>query len=414
MNTIVIGSGLSGLMAAYISKKKGDAVTLITAGEGTLTQNSGAIDVFAYGEGRVLVKSPREAIANLRETHPYKKIGIEHIEGAVAEFLALMKEYGLPYVGSLDEIISVPTSVGTLKPTSFVPKSLYGEELFKAKKIIVVEIENLKDYFGDVLADNLKNFVSNAEFQNVTVNLNITSWRDITTIDAARCLENEENFLKFADTLKPYAKGNAVFLIPQILGTKDGELHKKITEILNAPVIETVCLPPSVNGIRVERIFRRALFEMGVNFVENARVLRGATDKGRVKAVVVSSMARDVKYEADKFILATGGFYGGGLTLETFNTPHEVIFRLPVWMPDGEENWSNDKLFSDAPQGFATAGILTDSALRPLDKHKNIIYDNLFVAGRNLGGYDFCFEHSGNGVAITSAYHAAMQEIKEG
>ncbi|MBO6305537.1 MAG: FAD-binding protein, partial [Selenomonadaceae bacterium] len=264
-----------------------------------------------------------------------------------------------------------------------------------------------------VLADNLSKTLTNAKFKNVRVDFEISSWRDITTIDAARFLEEDDNLLKFAEELKPYAKENAAFIIPQILGTKDGELHKKITEILGAPVVETVCLPPSVNGIRVERIFRRALFDMGVNFVENAKVLRGVTDKGRVNAVVVSAMARDVKYEADKFILATGGFYGGGLALENFTSPHEVIFRLPVWMPDGEEKWSNEKLFGDSPQGFATAGILTDDALRPLDKHKNIVYDNLFVVGRNLGGYDFCFEHSGNGVAIASAYHAAMQEIKE-
>lgn len=413
MNTIVIGSGLSGLMAAYISKKRGDDVTVITSGEGTLPQNSGAIDIFAYEEGRVLVKSPREAIAKLKDTHPYKKIGVDNIENAVAEFLALMKEHGHPYVGSLDKIINVPTSIGTLKPTSFAPRSLNGEDILKAEEIIVVEIENLKDFYGDVLADNLSKTLTNAKFKNVRVDFEISSWRDITTIDAARFLEEDGNLLKFAEELKPYAKENAAFIIPQILGTKGGELHKKITEILGAPVVETVCLPPSINGIRVERIFRRALFDMGVNFVENARVLRGVTDKGRVNAVVVSAMARDVKYEADKFILATGGFYGGGLALENFTSPHEVIFRLPVWMPDGEEKWSNEKLFGDSPQGFATAGILTDDALRPLDKHKNIVYDNLFVVGRNLGGYDFCFEHSGNGVAIASAYHAAMQEIKE-
>lgn len=414
MKTIVIGSGLSGLMAAYVSKKRGDDVTVITAGEGTLTQNSGAIDMLSYVEGRIPVVSPRKEIAKLPDTHPYKKIGIEHIESAIAAFLALMKEYNLPYRGSLDETVNVPTSIGTLKSTTFIPHSLDGAKLFKAKKIIVVDIAKLKDFYGDVLTDNLSKILTDKEFQNININLNIQSLRDISTIDAARFLENEENLLKLADALKPYAKGNVVFLLPQILGTKDDAVYKKITEILGAPVVESVCLPPSVNGIRVERIFRRALFDMGVNFIENARVLRGATDKGHVKAVVAAAMARDVKYEADKFILATGGFYGGGLNLENFNSPHEVIFRIPVWMPEGEENWSNAKLFGDTPQGFATAGILTDNILRPLDKHRNVIYDNLFVVGRNLGGYDFCFEHSGNGVALSSAYHAAMQEIKEG
>ena len=35
-------------------------------------------------------------------------------------------------------------------------------------------------------------------------------------------------------------------------------------------------------------------------------------------------------------------------------------------------------------------------------------YENGYVVGSNLGGYDFCFEHSGNGVALASAYKAAL------
>jgi len=413
MNTIVIGSGLSGLMAAYISRKRGDDVTLLTVGAGTLAQNSGGIDVLAFGEGKVPLKSPREGIKKLPDAHPYKKIGIEHIENAVTEFLAVMKEYGLPYRGNLDKIISVPTAIGTLKPTSFVPLSLDGSPIFNAKKIIVVGIERLKDFYGDILADNLSKILTDAEFQNITVDLLMPSYRDVTTIDVARFLEVKDNINKLIYALEPYTDSDTVFLIPQILGVKDDGMYRKITEELKAPVIETTCLPPSVNGMRIERIMRRALSDIGVNYSENAKVLRGVTDKGKVNAVVVRAMARDIKYEGDKFILATGGFYGGGLTLESFNSPHEIIFRLPVWIPEGKENWANTKLFSDTPQGFATAGILTDNTLRPLDKHGNVLYKNLFVIGRNLGGYDFCFEHSGNGVALASAYHAAMQSVEE-
>lgn len=413
MNTIVIGSGLSGLMSAYVSRKRGDEVTLITSGAGTLAQNSGGIDILCFGEGKIPVKSPREGIAALPETHPYKKIGIKHIEKGVAAFLALMKERDYTYCGSLEEIIYTPTGIGTLKPTSFVPESLDGTALFDAKKIIVVGIERLKDFYEDILTENLSKIFTETKIQSIPVNLDIPNLRDVNTVDAARFLEENDNIQKLIYNLKQFTKEGTVFIIPQILGTKGNALYKNITEKLGAPVIEATCLPPSVNGIRIERILRRALSDIGVNYIENAKVLRGITEDGKVNAVVAKGAARDVKYEADKFILATGGFYGGGIVLEKYNSPYESVFRLPVWIPEGEENWAGNKLFSDEPQGFATAGILTDKKLRPLDKDGNVMYKNLFVIGRNLGGYDFCFEHSGNGVAIASAYHAAMQDIEE-
>ena len=94
--------------------------------------------------------------------------------------------------------------------------------------------------------------------------------------------------------------------------------------------------------------------------------------------------------------------------MREFEKPREMIFDLPVWFVPGEENWSNEQLFSDKPQGFAKTGIRTDGNLRPVDDSGKVVFDNVYVVGRNLGGYDFCFEHSGNGVALASAYKAAM------
>ena len=74
----------------------------------------------------------------------------------------------------------------------------------------------------------------------------------------------------------------------------------------------------------------------------------------------------------------------------------------------GEENWSNPELFADKPQGFAKTGILTDEMMRPLDTAGRLVLDNVYVAGRNLGGCDSCFEHSGNGVALASAFKAVQ------
>ena len=110
-------------------------------------------------------------------------------------------------------------------------------------------------------------------------------------------------------------------------------------------------------------------------------------------------------YEADKFILATGGFYSGGITMRDFGEGKEGVFGCDVVTDCEEATWANKQLFSDKKQGFALAGVKTYDDLRAI--RAGGIIENLYVVGRNLTGYDFCFEHSGNGVALASAFKAA-------
>ena len=49
-DVVVIGGGFAGLVAALASAKRGKSVTLLTYGEGTLTLNSGVIDVLGFDE----------------------------------------------------------------------------------------------------------------------------------------------------------------------------------------------------------------------------------------------------------------------------------------------------------------------------------------------------------------------------
>jgi len=145
----------------------------------------------------------------------------------------------------------------------------------------------------------------------------------------------------------------------------------------------------------------------GVRFFENSKVVRGVTDGKKVTGVVVENVVREKVFPARKVILATGGFYSGGITLRDFDNPRELIFDLPVFFPIGVDNWSNAKLFSDKPQGFSTTGILTNDKLNPINADGKVLFDNLHVVGANLGGCDKIFEWSAGGIAIASAYKGA-------
>ena len=52
--------------------------------------------------------------------HPYSILGAERIEEGVLFFLEIMKKAGLPYAGSAEENMMMPTAVGTLVPATFL------------------------------------------------------------------------------------------------------------------------------------------------------------------------------------------------------------------------------------------------------------------------------------------------------
>lgn len=410
-DVIVIGSGLAGLTAALASAMRGRKVTLLSYGSGALSLSSGLIDFLGYDESHRAVRSPRKAMAKLPATHPYRKIGLDYLEKATDFFKDFTKKQGLPYHGSLDAQMLVPTAVGTLKPTGLAPQSLSGSEaLAGKKKVVAVGIKGLKDFYAGIMMENLKKSLGEGSgYETTTVETGLTGGRDLTALDVAHWLDTQEGRAAFASQLGKYRGAkDTVLILPQILGSKGEAVYLALKGELGTELLETTGLPPSVNGLRLQAMYKKALRDLGVTMVENTKVIGAETKGKRCVWLVAEAGIREKIYRADKYILATGGFYSGGITMRDFEKPREEVFHLPVYFVAGEENWSNKEFFSHKAQGYARTGILTDESLRPVDKHGKVVLENVYVVGRNLGGYDLCFEHSGNGVALGSGYKAAQ------
>ncbi len=339
-DVIVIGGGMAGMIAALASAKDGKRVTLLTYGEGTLPLNSGVVDILAYDSRHQYVRDPMAAIESLPEDHPYHRIGRKAIEEGITFFREVMAAHGLPYAGTFEQHLLVPTAVGTLKPTSFAPRSLAGSRGFKGRrKIVVISIRGLKDFYGSIMLENLKKALGeHRSYEIAVVDPQLGGGRDITTQDVARWLESDRGGHDFVTQLRSRGGSDVLFIVPQVLGLKDGALHEELEERLGTSLVETTCLPPSVNGMRVQRILRDALRDAGVDIVENTRVVGSKVEDGRAVSVLAQGAARKKEYRADCFILATGGFYSGGITMREFDQPQEVVFNLPVSFVRGEEN----------------------------------------------------------------------------
>ena len=387
-DVIVIGGGLAGLMAAAVAAQRGQSVTVLTYGSGSLPLASGAIDIFN-------AKNPVAAIETLPAYHPYKKIGVKNLNAAVKFFVDVTAQDDLAYVGRTFAQTPIVTAVGTLKYSALVPESMNASHLAEKKKIFVAGISGLKDFYAPMIAANLKKYFPDKTFEIAKLELDLLGGRDITCMDAAQLLIDDPQSLE--DALK--ALSATVDDLPPILDTMKNPV--------NTEIIETTCLPPSPPGIRLQRAFMKYLQNSGVKFFENCKVVRGVVEGKKISGVVVESVVREKIFRAKKIILSTGGFYSGGITMRDFDNPREPIFDLPVFFPTGAENWSNEQLFSDKPQGFSTTGILTNDNLNPVDEKGKILYDNLHIVGANLGGCDKIFERSAGGIAISSAYKAA-------
>ena len=229
-------------------------VTLLAYGSGSFPQNSGAIDVLGYDANHNFISSPKEGIKKISGDHPYKKIGVEKISDALNFFAQVTEKFSLPYKGSFDKQIPVVTAVGTIKYSCLVPESLDATEFFAAKKIIVVGIKGLKDFYPEMIAGNLKKFFPDKNFETSELDFEISGGRDVTSLDAARFLNEPSHVAGVVgklQSLNPDAE--TILILPPIFGTEDGKIFADAKNKLGAKIIETTCLPPSPPGIRLKR-----------------------------------------------------------------------------------------------------------------------------------------------------------------
>jgi len=410
---VVVGSGIAGMSAALAAAQNGKQVTLITHGVGSLAISSGCIDVLGYADGSA-VADPFEAISSLPKVHPYRLVGEDSVRTALDWFSELCHKGDLSMQKAEEGNSRLVTVMGTFKPSYLVPASFCSDVLEDVHRIAVVTVEDMKDVHPGLIIDQLKRYPDMAEkefVEAVLPNPIHQAHRNITPMDIARYVERPEGLQWLKDALAPYAKLYPVLLLPPICGMKHSEqIWNKLCTALSAKIVEMVSIPPGVAGMRLREIFKKALNAAGVYCVENAEVVRSEVEEGVCKALTTVSTGGENRWEADSFIIATGGLLGGGIGTAP-GKAWESIFSLPIDMPENTEEWSSPDIFGNSL--FARMGVKANEELKPVDAEGNIILNNVRFAGRILGGYDFASEKSGHGVALATGWYAGTQAAKE-
>jgi len=398
---IVIGMGLSGLMAAKTAAEMGKKVLIIGKGLGTLSMFSNTIDLLGTIPQTMKMKDGLSQWIQDHPKHPYGKLGVEKIEEALSSFNAFFPP---PYTfQSKNETNSlIPTGAGTFRPTYLIPSTMMKGIALKDKRTLIIGFEGYKDFHACRLADLL-------DCRGTTLPLPEIPHLEITATALARGMEKDEfrNFIGIE--IKKQIRDEELIGLPAVIGINDPMgARKDLEKKTGVSIFEIPILPPSIPGIRIFNRFKTKLVQKGVNFLLGFPVM-GVTQKRTLcEKIEVSHPPLTNTYSADRFILATGRFMSGGLIADRQRIT-EPFFNLPVFQPGSPEDWFG-KSFSDEHSIHRT-GILTDSSLRPMDETGKTIFENVWVAGTILSGHLCIYEKSREGIEIATGYWAARNAI---
>jgi glycerol-3-phosphate dehydrogenase subunit B len=403
-DVIVAGAGTAGLTAAVRAAQGGNRVLVLAKGQGATHLAPLTVDVLGYTPERV--ESPARELAGFvgaHPDHPYARTGTDAVGEALAWFAGVMEAGGYPYTGSLERNTLLPSAVGAARPSALVPVTMAGGDLRSDDPVCVVGLRPLKDFHAALLADNLGR--QGVPARSVELDLEVDRV-DQNALGLARAFDRPEVRSLVAAQLAVRLRPRERVAFPAVLGLRQAAtVHRELEAQLGRRVFEVPTLPPSVPGLRVDRILVSALRAAGGRIIVGSEVVSASPGASGV-TVRAKAAARDVEHSAGWLVLATGGFAEGSITLGADWIARETVLGLPLaHMPaPGEPRFVPD-YFDDQP--MSRTGVAVDAGLRPVGPDGARVHERVLVAGASIGGAVPWKEHSGEGISVTTGFRAA-------
>ncbi len=410
-DTIVIGAGLAGLMAAIGRAERGEKVLVLAKGHGTTHWTTGCLDLLAD------VDDPIAGIIELthqRPHHPYALVGPTMIEQGIARFRAICEAAGYPLVGNYNRNLLLPTALGALRPTAFAPATMINgdaRQLRDGRPTLIASFGVLRDFFPPLIAANLR--AQGIAAEAALLALPPTGRQhDFSPVTLARMFDQPDFRARVGEQLAAFVRkgGYARIGMPAILGLKHPtEVVRDLQNRAGALIFEIPTLPTSVAGMRLYHILENALLSLGGRMQLGGFVQRGEHLKETLVAVFSEAAAREQRHTARRWVLATGGILGGGIRAMPEGHLRETALNLPLQTPDSRSGWFAARFLAEQGHPVFQSGVRVDRSLRPLDASGRLVYENVMVVGSALAGFDPIREGCLEGVAIATGWAAGQQ-----
>ena len=414
---LVIGAGMTGMAASLFAGNR-NIETVQVGITSEIIFASGLLDLMGVHpmKHETIRKDPWEGIEALGRDipdHPYAKIPPKIIYDAFEELTTFLNASGLTYVRHEDRNALVLTPVGTIKPSYFIPQTMWnGVQALQTKEpCLIVDIEGLKGFSARQIVASLRSIWPNLSHATISFP-GTANPGEVYLEPLARSLVIPQTREALADALRPHLKEARFLGMPAVLGIQNS--HSILSDIENrvgVPVFEIPTMPPSIPGLRIKEVFESNLPAKGVQRFFQKRVMDVKREaKGFV--VKIGDTSPETLIRTRGIVLASGRFLGRGLSADRKHI-REAIFNLPVHQPLKRNEWHCYEFLDPSGHPVNRAGLVTDDWFRPFDGSGKIAHEKLFAAGSILAHQDWMRQKCGSGLAIATAY-AAVNAFKEG
>lgn len=409
-DTIVIGAGLSGMLAAIGRAERGEKVLVLAKGHGATHWSTGCIDLLAD------VDDPLAGIAQLaiqRPHHPYALAGPAMIEQGIARVRAIGEAADYPFAGNLNRNLLLPTALGALRPTAFAPATMIAgdaRQLRDGRPTLIAGFAELRDFFPPLIAANLRAQGIAAEAAQLALPPTQRQ-HDFSSVTLARLCEQPAFRANLGEQLAAHVRkgGYARIGLPAILGLRHATaVVRDLQNRAGALIFEIPTLPVSVAGMRLYQILEDELLRLGGRIQLGGFVQRAEHIGDTLIAVFSEAAAREQRHTARHWVLATGGILGGGVRATPEGYLYETALALPLQTPDGRAGWFAPRFLNEHGHPVFQSGVRVDQRLRPLDAAGRLVYENVQVVGGALAGYDPIREGCLEGAAIATGWAAGQ------
>lgn len=410
-DVVLIGGGLSALVCGIKLQKAGKKCLMVSAGQNALHFSSGAFGLLGKLPDGTDVTDPLSALESLPSEHPYSKIGKQRLSEYVASAPGFFSECGVS-LHTVDEAGTVRngyriTALGTLKPAWLAMDEvtlLASKDEKIGEKALIVNFTGFLDFNTRFIAEGLEKKGVTCRIESVKLD-EVEHLRknpaEMRSVNIARLMNHESSWKQLGRIVQELLKGEDVVILPEVFGFEDPVILKWLKEMIPARVIFIGTTPPSVSGIRTQRLLKKAFEDAGGTFLMGDEAIDPTFDGDKVAAVRTANLGR-INIEADNFVLASGNLFGKGLVASPDKVA-EPVFGLDVDYPAERKDWYDENFF--ARQNYTGFGVKTNGDFQPLREGK--VVPNLYVVGSEAGGCNSLAEGSGAGVAIMTAFSAA-------
>lgn len=399
-NTVIIGGGLSGLLAGIALAREGKRVAIVSAGQSALHFSSGSFELYGGSD------NPMEGIANLPSTHPYKKIGVEKVEKYAEQVKAIFSEAGVKCTGSAKQNHYRLTPIGMMK-SAWLTLDDYAcfdsEDKMPWHRVALVNFDGYLDFYPKFLESGFAkrgvecdvHTISLPEFEHLR-----ESSTEMRATNIARIMTGDI-LGKIANNLKSRIGDAEALFMPAAFGLFDSESVDVLRSQVRVPLYFVPTMPASVPGVRTQIQLRQTFQRLGGVYMLGDSVTGGVVRDGRLCSVTTANHG-DMELSAEEFILASGSFFSHGL-IASQDLVYEPILGLDVVADAQRSEWYDKDLYAHQP--YMGYGVVTDEKLRCSKDGQTI--ENLYAVGSVLAAQNAIEEGTGGGVAITTALFVA-------